>query len=93
MTCIGKFPQFSWTKFNFEMSSFLIVKNSPEGSGMSLAWVLFIVAAILVLVGAGWWRRKRLRSRPARYVDTPAWRQEHWQEEHDRERAARQHLL
>jgi hypothetical protein len=57
---------------------------------MSLAWVLLIVA-IVVLAGAVWLRRKRSHS--ARYVDTPSWQQEHWQEEHDRGRAARQRAL
>jgi hypothetical protein len=26
--------------------------------------------------------------RRARYVDTPAWTQEHWQEEHERDKVA-----
>jgi hypothetical protein len=60
---------------------------------MSLAWVLFIVAAVIALAGAAWWRRKRSRARAARYVDTPSWQREHWQEEHDRGRAARQRML
>ena len=49
---------------------------------MSLLWVLVIavvVAAALVH------RRQRTRRR---YVDTPAWTQEHWQEEHERDKAA-----
>ena len=50
---------------------------------MSLLWVLVIA----VPVAAALAYRQRMRRR-ARYVDTPAWTQEHWQEEHERDKAA-----
>ena len=50
---------------------------------MSLLWVLVIAAVAAALA----YRRQRMRRR-ARYVDTPAWTQEHWQEEHERDKAA-----
>jgi hypothetical protein len=51
---------------------------------MSLLWVLVI--AVPVAAGLAY-RRQRMRRR-ARYVDTPAWTQEHWQEEHERDKVA-----
>jgi hypothetical protein len=51
---------------------------------MSLLWVLVIavpVAAVLL-------HRRYRRRRRARYVDTPAWTEEHWQEEHERDKVA-----
>jgi len=49
---------------------------------MSLLWVLVIAVAVAAgLVH----RRQRMRRR---YVDTPAWTQEHWREEHERDKAA-----
>ena len=51
---------------------------------MSLLWVLaIVVAAVAALLH----RRHRMRRR-ARYVDTPAWTDEHWQEEHERDKIA-----
>jgi len=49
---------------------------------MSLLWVL-VVAAVAVLL-----HRRHRRRRRARYVDTPAWTDEHWQEEHERDKIA-----
>jgi hypothetical protein len=51
---------------------------------MSLLWVPVIAVAVAVVLV---YRRHRLRYR-ARYVDTPAWEQEHWQEEHERDKIA-----
>jgi hypothetical protein len=51
---------------------------------MSLLWVLVIavpVAAVLL-------HRRHRRRRHVRYVDTPAWTEEHWQEEHERDKVA-----
>jgi hypothetical protein len=49
---------------------------------MSLLWVLVIAVAVAAALVH---RRQRTRRR---YVDTPAWTQEHWQEEHERDKAA-----
>ena len=54
---------------------------------MSLLWVLIIavpIAAALV---------HRRHHRRTRYVDTPAWKQEHWQEEHERDKVAQRRTL
>jgi len=57
---------------------------------MSLLWVL-VVIAVLMAVAFIYWRRGRHHA--TRYVETPAWQQEHWQEEHEREKVAQQRDL
>jgi|SoimicmetaTmtLAB_FD_contig_31_18106238_length_459_multi_2_in_0_out_0_2 hypothetical protein len=51
---------------------------------MSLLWVLVVAVPVAAALAYG---RQRMRRR-ARYVETPAWTQEHWQEEHERDKAA-----
>jgi hypothetical protein len=56
---------------------------------MSLLWVLVIAVPIVAVLVH---RRHRMRHR-TRYVDTPAWTQEHWQEEHERDKLAQRRRL
>jgi hypothetical protein len=49
---------------------------------MSLLWVLAI--AVPVAAALAYWRHRTQRR--ARYVDTPAWTEKHWQEEHERDK-------
>jgi hypothetical protein len=56
---------------------------------MSLLWVLAI--AVPIAAALVFWRQ-RMRY-PVRYVDTPAWTQEHWQEEHERDKIAQRRRL
>jgi hypothetical protein len=56
---------------------------------MSLLWVLIIA----VLIAAALVHRLYRMHRRDRYVDTPAWEQEHWQEEHERDKVAQRRAL
>jgi hypothetical protein len=55
---------------------------------MSLLWVLVIAVPI---AAAFVHRRHRVRH-AVRYVDTPAWKQEHWQQEHERDKLAQRRM-
>jgi hypothetical protein len=54
---------------------------------MSLLWVLIIAVVIAAAIV-----HRRYRHR-IRYVDTPAWKQEHWEEEHERDKLAQRRKL
>jgi hypothetical protein len=56
---------------------------------MSLLWVLVIAVPLIAVIAL---RRRRVTAH-RRYIDTPAWQQEHWHAEHERERIARQRML
>jgi hypothetical protein len=57
---------------------------------MSLLWVVVLIIVPAVLAFA-YWRRERHHA--SRYVETAAWQQEHWQDEHEREKFAQQRDL
>jgi hypothetical protein len=59
---------------------------------MLIPWVICILIAI-VLIAAGGHLQRRRAARVVRFIDTPAWQHEHWQQEYERERVAQQQYL
>jgi hypothetical protein len=57
-----------------------------------IPWVICVLVAI-ILIAAGPLLRRRSATRASRFIDSPAWQQEHWQQEHERERVAQQRNL
>lgn len=55
---------------------------------MSLLLWAFIIAGVLAIAASFIIYWLDLLHRRARYVDTPAWHREHWQEEHERTKFA-----
>ena len=54
-----------------------------------LAWVLGLVVVIALFGGI----RLLFRRQRSRYIDSPAWQREHWEEEHEREKITQQRQL